>query len=210
MYEVSILKEPKKFAECVKVVRNFLIHHHETISTESSSLLQALARIRDFCHGPNWKYSGKVRSLLLGMLSEDPVERFTINQVLEHPWLVVEGLLLPRSASASHSESRKSSPVKTKAPHGPPLSAAARIPNDSVSDASVHPLPVSSTDPTPGVSSAPGTPRSHHHSAGSQAKLSLPSLSPEKPSSRCSPERKGSPDKLAFGVTRGVTTKGDI
>ncbi|KAG6592414.1 CAMK/CAMKL/SNRK protein kinase [Phytophthora cinnamomi] len=188
MYEISILKEPKKFAECVKV---------------------ALARTRDFSHGPDWKYTGKLRSALLGMLCEDPSERFSINQVLDHPWLAVEGPSLSRSASSastSHSESRKSSPVKTKSSHGPPLSAATRIPDDTAATdtgASVHPLPPS--DHPPGVLSAPGTPRSHHlhsPSAGSLAKLSLPSLSPEKPSSRCSPERKGSPDKLAFGVAR--------
>ncbi|KAE9005712.1 hypothetical protein PF005_g13035 [Phytophthora fragariae] len=187
MYELSILKEPKKFAECVKV---------------------ALAQTRDFCHGPKWKYSGKLRTVLLGMLCEDPSERFSINQVLDHPWLGVEGPSLSRSASASasHSESRKLSPVKTKTSHGPPLSAAARIPDDTAADtdASVHPLPPSADHP-PDVLSAPGTPRSHNlhsPSSGSLAKLSLPSLSPEKPSSRCSPERKGSPDKLALGVTR--------
>ncbi|KAL4162920.1 hypothetical protein PRNP1_003452 [Phytophthora ramorum] len=183
MYEISILKEPKHFAECVKA---------------------ALARTRDFCHGSDWKYSGKLRSALLGMLCENASERLSINQVLDHPWLAAETPPPPRT----HSDSRKSSPVKTKAPHGPSFSAAARLPGDASTlqaDASVHPLPPTSVDHPHTVSSAPGTPRSHHlHTAGtnSLAKLSLPSLSPEKPSSGCSPERKSSPDKLALGLTR--------
>ncbi|KAG4243069.1 hypothetical protein PC116_g9078 [Phytophthora cactorum] len=61
MYEISILKEPKKFAECVKA---------------------ALTQIRDLCHGPEWKYSAKLRSALLGMLCENPSERLSIHQLL--------------------------------------------------------------------------------------------------------------------------------
>ncbi|KAL4139679.1 hypothetical protein PRIC2_003174 [Phytophthora ramorum] len=155
MYEISILKEPKHFAECVKA---------------------ALARTRDFCHGSDWKYSGKLRSALLGMLCENASERLSINQVLDHPWLAAETPPPPRT----HSDSRKSSPVKTKAPHGPSFSAAARLPGDASTlqaDASVHPLPP--TDQFPG-------------------EVEPPSLSPEKPSSGCSPERKSSPDKLAL------------
>ncbi|KAG3185352.1 hypothetical protein PC128_g13338 [Phytophthora cactorum] len=136
MYEISILKEPKKFAECVKA---------------------ALTQIRDLCHGPEWKYSAKLRSALLGMLCENPSERLSIHQIN----------------------------------HGNP----ARIPDGT----SVYPL-ATSLDYPPLVSSAPGSPRSHVHSPSS-AKLSLPSLSPEKNLSRCSPERK-TPAKLAFGVTR--------
>ncbi|KAG7377053.1 hypothetical protein PHYPSEUDO_012245 [Phytophthora pseudosyringae] len=158
MYELPTLKEPQKFAECVKVT---------------------LARTREFCLGPEWKYSAKLRSALLGMLCENPSERLSINQVLDHPWLAAS-----------------SSPVKAKATLGP----TARIPDGAALEA-VHPLPPTSVD---FASSAPGSPRSQHqvHPPSSLAKLSLPSLSPEKPSSRCSPERKGSPDKLAFGVTR--------
>ncbi|KAG1691714.1 hypothetical protein DVH05_026724 [Phytophthora capsici] len=184
MYDISILKEPKKFGESVKSV---------------------LEQIRSFCHGPDWKYSGKLRSVLLGMLCEDPSERLSIKQVLDHPWLLSES---PPSSSGLHSAPRRiaspstsdgarrgSSPVKMLPNHRPTLSAGT-----GTIDSTVHSLPASP------VSSAPGTPRSHHRlhspSTGSLAKLSLPTLSPEKPSSRCSPERRGTPDKLTFSVTR--------
>ncbi|KAL3658104.1 hypothetical protein V7S43_016947 [Phytophthora oleae] len=189
MYDISVLKEPKKFAESVKTVSE---------------------QIRSFCHGPDWKYSGKLRSALLGMLCEDPSERFSIKQVLDHPWLIPESspshsrphsaprrVASPSSHSTSHSR-RGSSTVKMSN-HGPTRSAGSGIDADSA----VHPVP---TSPTPLISSAPGTPHSHHRlhspSTGSLAKLSLPTLSPEKPSSRCSPERRGTPDKLAFSITR--------
>ncbi|ETO84663.1 CAMK/CAMKL/SNRK protein kinase [Phytophthora nicotianae P1976] len=171
MYDISILKEPKTFGECVKA---------------------ALTQMRDFCNGSEWRYSAKLRSALVGMLCENPTERLSIHQVLAHPWLTVEGPL-----PASHSVSRRASPVKTKRSHGLPASAAARI---SDGDASIQPLP-RSLDYPPLVSSAPGSPRVHHLHSPPSAKLNLPSLSPDKPPSRCSPERKAS-TKLAFSVTR--------
>ncbi|KAK1929092.1 SNF-related serine/threonine-protein kinase [Phytophthora citrophthora] len=208
MYDISILKEPKKFAESVKTVTNFCFVGHLPFTNNQHASLQVSAQIQSFCHGPEWKYSDKLRSVLLGMLSENPSERFSIKQVLNHPWLLPESSQAHsgshsaprRLSSPSHSTSKRgSSPVKKLSNHGPTLSAG----TGTNAALTMHPLPVS---PAPLVSSAPGTPHSHHRlhspSTGSLAKLSLPTLSPEKPSSRCSPERRGTPDKLAFSVTR--------
>ncbi|RLN93854.1 hypothetical protein BBJ28_00002401 [Nothophytophthora sp. Chile5] len=187
MYELPILRDPKKFAECVRA---------------------------------EWKYSAKLRSTLLGMLCENPSERLSIRQLLQHPWLAVELLSLPDSPSPSPSSClRRPSPIKMGSmPESIGLSVAnsARIPPDTEmtgahtnATISVLPLSTMATHHPPASASSQDTPRGllhlHSPSIGSMPNVKLPSLSPEKASGKRSPERlvaKGSPEKLAFGMGR--------
>ncbi|TYZ62173.1 hypothetical protein PybrP1_009644 [[Pythium] brassicae (nom. inval.)] len=193
MYEIEVLKDRESFAECVKL---------------------GLAHMRGHCESSKWVHSAALRQLLFGMLSEKPHERFSIHQMLDHPWLrdadssssssspvraaspsspvLVRQPLSPGAEPQPHASQR--SPAKAKAHSTSSASTVSPFPSDgSPGDAlrigAVVPRPLSAEPDGAAAAASHAAPPSRARSPVASVKVSLPSLSPEKPVGSRSPEK---------------------
>lgn len=175
--------------------------------------LQTLAQMRAHCQSAKWVHSAQLRQLLFGMLCEKPQERFSIHQVLDHPWLrdgeagsssnhgsassaahaaSPSTQVFVRHQNPPHSDraaaqhlSQQRSLTKAKAHSTSSASAASPFPSDSSSGGGVvHALQINAVVPRPLSAESESAPPSSY---GSQRAASMPGAAAASPSPPCTP-----------------------
>lgn len=212
--------------------------------------MQGLARIHELCNSPKWGYSSKLRHLLLSLLAARPSDRYSVQDMLEHPWFTEDAALamhldtgngppmhqrhylhhqqtvpvpthedlalLDTPPANGSSLARRPSPTKVKSfsASSAPAVNGFRLLADAQSCSSMTSLddPANGMRPhSPMDDSIPPRASSPRHHAppltvSSTSKVSLPSLSPEKPVGQRSPE-KTFVKRSAHPVDRPTTPK---
>lgn len=165
----------------------------------------------EYCRSSKWIHSSDLRQVLLGMLCVNPHDRMASHQLVDHPWFACAS---PELVPHTHEFSEPlpiGPPMVRLSPSKKKMLSSISSPNVAVASATpfycertdgtglllniaVRPLSAGevTASMTVGSSPSPGSPRKVN------AKMSLPSISPEKPpaaGSHRSPEKPASPLK---------------